>query len=123
MRVHPRTLLRTQPGIEEVNPAYHRQHQSDRGIGDFFRAVVRYVCNRDATFSRESIIHVIESNSATNNQFAPGQAGDGLLCERQIVIQHDRIGVLDGAHQCILMQRITRLDAREVSHDIFFGCQ
>src|SRR5262249_27791967 len=99
LRVTPRTTVRAQPGVEEMRSARQAQHQADGAIRDILGPVVGNIGYGDSAFPRGGPVHVVDANTAPDDELAELQAIYGCAAQAEEMINHETGGVLDPAEK------------------------
>ncbi|MFT5468421.1 MAG: hypothetical protein ACI8UO_003530 [Verrucomicrobiales bacterium] len=98
------------PAVEKMRSASEGQGHGQGGIGDFLGSVIRHVANRNPVLSRRLDVHSIVTDTGPDDDFAIPQALDAGASETEIVINHDRVGILDLTFEISLAHRVQRGD-------------
>jgi hypothetical protein len=107
--IHPGIRPVAEPRVELVDAAGEGEHHADRRVGHLLRAIVGHVGHRDAALAGEGVIDVVESHAAADDQPAVLEPLDRGPREPDVVIHHDRGGVLDPADELVFMEGVERL--------------
>ena len=97
--IRPVALACPQSGIGEVHAPGERKRHGDSRVGDLLGAVVGHVGHGDSPGAGELPIDVVDSNAAANDQLAASEPLDRGLCDGDLVVQNDRVGIVDRSCQ------------------------
>jgi len=120
LSVNPRALPVLQTAVQVKHAARQRQHHADGGIRDVLGAVVGHVGHRDAAFAGKFVVHIVEADAATDDEFAILQSGNGARSQADEVVEHQRIRILDLSDKIILGHRTERHDLGHVAEQAAF---
>src|SRR5512135_1210617 len=98
----PRSAPGAQAGVQEVGSACQAQHQTNGGVGDVFRAVIGDVDDGNSPLAGGGTVHIVNADSAPDDEFALLQAAESLRAEAEEMIDHEAGGVLDAALELLL---------------------
>ncbi|MCU0983305.1 MAG: hypothetical protein MUF25_29455 [Pirellulaceae bacterium] len=103
-----------------MNAAGQAQQHRQRRIGDFLRAIIGHVGDGNSQLAAQGTIHIVEPHAATDDHPATLQPADGRFGQRQFVVQNDRVGLFDPAHQFGFAARVQGRHARQFTQHFAF---
>src|SRR6266702_4128082 len=106
-----------------MRAARQSQHQSDGGIGDVFRAIIRYIDDRYSLLPGRQTIHIINADAAADDHFALFQPPNRFGSERQKMINHQARRILDPIPKLLLSPSSQRPYLRQFTEDFLFHPQ
>jgi hypothetical protein len=105
----------------QVDASRQGQHQPDRRIGHFLRAVVGHIGNRNSPAAGERVIDVVVSHSAADDQPAVFQPLDRGPRHLERMKHHQGHGIFDPSPQFLFRGHVERLDGGQVAENLLFG--
>jgi len=91
----PVTESATEAAVEKVRASREGERHRESGVGDFFGAVVGNVADGNAVFAGGVEINAVIADTGADDDFTLFEPLDARPREAEVVIDHDRIGVLD----------------------------